>query len=358
MATATRTFEDKAATREQTPLLVGLVGPSGSGKTYSALRLATGIQRVTGGEVYFIDTEARRALHYADQFKFRHLEFKAPFGPLDYLAAVEHCVRKGAKTIVIDSVSHEHEGPGGVLEMHAAEVDRLSRGDESKADRVKMLAWQRPKSERRRLLNTLLQIPANFLFCFRAKEKIKVVAGKNPVQLGWMPIAGEEFVYEMSLNCLLYPAGNGVPVWKPAEEGEKAMIKLPMQFREVFARAEPLSEEIGERLARWAAGDGSAAASLVARWDQAVAAYAALGVGEARLLAALGADEASRVDANDLASLRDSLKAIKAGRATADGLFPPLAEDVPQRPPVEPEDVSQEPDEDTEPWDDGVAADG
>ena len=122
MSAPTRSFDDKPAIREATPLLVGIMGPSGGGKTYSALRLATGIQRVSGGDIGFIDTEARRALHYAEKFKFRHLDFRAPFGPLDYLAAVEHFVNKGVKTIIVDSMSHEHEGPGGVLEMHDQEM--------------------------------------------------------------------------------------------------------------------------------------------------------------------------------------------------------------------------------------------
>ena len=46
-----RTFEDRPATRDKVPLLVGLMGPSGSGKTFSALRLATGIQTVSGGDI-------------------------------------------------------------------------------------------------------------------------------------------------------------------------------------------------------------------------------------------------------------------------------------------------------------------
>jgi hypothetical protein len=113
----TRVFEDHEAKRGAVPLLVGLVGPSSGGKTFSALRLATGIQRVTGGDIFVIDTESRRSLHYADQFKFRHVPFPAPFGPLDYLAAIEYCVKRGAKVVIVDSMSHEHEGPGGVLEQ-------------------------------------------------------------------------------------------------------------------------------------------------------------------------------------------------------------------------------------------------
>ena len=253
-----RSFEDKPAIREATPLLIGLAGASGSGKTFSALRLATGIQQVSGGDIYIIDTEARRALHYAEQFKFRHLEFKSPFGPLDYLAAIEHCKAQKANIIIVDSMSHEHEGPGGVLEMHETELARLSRGDDGRRDKVKLLAWQKPKAERRRLLNTILQMPINFIFCFRAKDKTKPGKDKDGksimIPLGWMPIAGEEFVYEMTVNILLYPASGGIPTWKPDEVGERAMVKLPTQFLELFPENEPLSEQVGGKMAFWAAG--------------------------------------------------------------------------------------------------------
>lgn len=247
-----REFNDAPAKREQTPLLVGLMAPSGGGKTFSALRLATGIQRVSGGEIFGIDTEARRMLHYADQFKFRHIEFRAPFGPLDYLAAIEHCIAKGAKTIIVDSMSHEHEGPGGVLEQH----DQIMGNDFKKS----FAAWKEPKADRRRLLNSILQMQANFVFCFRAKEKLKPVKGSEPENRGFMAIAGEEFVYEMTANALLLPKAGGVPTWFSQFPGESMMMKLPLQFEQLFAvpegqQAQPLSEDTGEKMARWAAGE-------------------------------------------------------------------------------------------------------
>lgn len=250
-----RVFEDRPAARERVPLLIGLVGPSGSGKTFSALRLATGIQRVSGGDIHFIDTEARRALHYADQFKFRHVAFGAPFSPLDYLAAIEHCVSRGAGTIVIDSMSHEHEGPGGVLEWHEREVQRMSRGDERKAERVKLLGWQKPKAARRRLINTVLQMPCNVVFCFRAKEKLLVKPGQEPKPRGWMAIAGDEFIYEMTINALLLPGACGVPSWSSEDQGSREQIKRPGWAREMLGRDGPLDEQAGEALARWAAGE-------------------------------------------------------------------------------------------------------
>jgi hypothetical protein len=271
--TMTRTFETTPAVRSQVPLLVGLVSPSGAGKTYSALRLATGIQRVVGGEIFVADTESRRSLHYADTFKFQFTPFVAPFAPLDYLAVIEHCVSKGAKTIILDSMSHEHEGPGGVLEMHEREIERMIKEWGTSREKVQLGAWARPKQDRRRLINSLLQIPCNFILCFRAKRKLKVEPGKPPRELGWMPIAGDEWIYEMTMNCLLMPNAGGVPTWDPAGEGEQDIIKLPEQFKSLMLdkqAGKPLSEETGQALAVWAAGD--AATATEADYEKALAA--------------------------------------------------------------------------------------
>mgnify|MGYP003657121145 CR=1 FL=1 len=249
-----RTFSDHEAKRERVPMLVGLTGASGSGKTMSALRLATGMQRVTGGQIFYIDTEARRALHYADDFKFQHVEMSTPFSPMDYLECLKYCTNKKASIIVVDSMSHEHEGPGGVLEMHETELDRMCGSDFKKRDRMTFTAWAKPKAQRRRLINEVLRMGVNAIFCFRAKEKLKIVAGKNPIHLGWQPIAGEEFVFEMTINCLLYPNCGGVPNWAPDERGEAIMLKRPGHLKSLFQDGEPLSEETGEGLAVWAQG--------------------------------------------------------------------------------------------------------
>lgn len=253
-----RQFEANDAKREHVPLLIGLTGPSGGGKTYSALRLATGIQQVTGGDIYFIDTESRRALHYADSFKFKHVPFEAPFGSLDYLAALKFCVDQGAKVVIVDSMSHEHEGPGGMVDLHDQLVDQRAGNDFAKRERVKMLCWSEPKQKRRQLINGILQLNANFIFCFRAKNTSKPVKGANGKTeveaLGFMPIAGEEFVYEQTLNALLMPGAGGVPTWFSEQIGERTMIKLPEQFASLRDYRGPLDEKVGKKLALWAAG--------------------------------------------------------------------------------------------------------
>lgn len=250
----TRKFEAKAAARESVPLLMGLMGPSGGGKTYSALRLATGIQQVSGGDIYGIDTEARRMLHYADSFKFKHVQFDAPFGSLDYLAAINHCVTQGAKVIIVDSMTHEHSGPGGYLLTQEAEVERMAGNDYAKRERVKMAGWIKPAKLRQQMISGILQLNVNFVFCFRAKEKTKPVKGGGIVEMGFMPIAGEELLFEMTANALLMPKAGGVPTWRSDHIGEKLMMKLPRQFETIFAESAPLSEDIGRQLAQWAKG--------------------------------------------------------------------------------------------------------
>ncbi len=243
------------------PLLIGLVGPSSSGKTYTALRLATGIVSVLGGNIHVIDTEAERARHYRKDFNFKHVNFTAPYGSLRYAEAIKSQVRQGAKVVIVDSMSHEHEGPGGYLETHEKELDRLAGDDWKKRNAVNFLAWAKPAAQRRELINTLTSLNAVMIFCFRAKEKIIVRKGQEPIDGGWMPIGGEEFVFEMTARMLLPPNSNGVPDWKPTRPGEIQVPKRPKQFMDVLRDGEQLSEKHGAAMARWALGDAPASAS-------------------------------------------------------------------------------------------------
>src|ERR1700690_4350275 len=102
------TFQFKPAIRESVGLLIGLAGGTGSGKTFSAMRLASGI---AGGKPFaVIDTEAGRAKHYADQFKFDHGDMKPPFSPAAYADAIAAADSGHYPVIVVDSFSHEHAG--------------------------------------------------------------------------------------------------------------------------------------------------------------------------------------------------------------------------------------------------------
>jgi AAA domain-containing protein len=313
---STDEFTDIQATREGgVPLLIGIFSPSGAGKTYSALRMATGIRSVVGGEIFGVDTEAGRMRHYADSYSFRWVEFKPPFSPQRYESAMLYCIGRGAKVIIFDSASHEHEGAGGVLEMHAEETKRLAKAWGTTEAKAQTSAWQEPKKLRRHFINTMMQQRINIIFCFRAREKLKIRPGKDPLDMGYMPIAGEELVFEMTVNCFLPPNARGVPDWSPTAPGEKAMTKLPGQFEEMFGALEgPLNEDVGRKLAIWAKGivpisdvDGMAKTydSIVADEATSVVAFEALEKKRQDSWAALnGAQKRTLKEASDAAAKR------------------------------------------------------
>lgn len=249
------TFNFRPAIREATPLLIGLTGPSGSGKTKSALRLADGIRRVRGGQIAALDTEANRMLHYADEHKFIHCQFGAPFGSDRYAEALEAAAQAAdGGVVIVDSMSHEHEGQGGYLEYHDEEVKRLiEHGGFRNEYAAQLPAWVKPVARRRNLINRLLQINCAFVFCFRSKEKLKIQKGKDPIQLGWQAIAGEEFVFEMTVRCLLLPGARGVPDWSE-EAFALGVPKRASSHEAMFHEGQPLDEDTGAALAQWSAG--------------------------------------------------------------------------------------------------------
>ena len=257
-------IEFKKAVRGAVPLLLGIVGPSGTGKTFSALRLAKGMQRVIGGRIKVVDTEHGRAKQYADYFDFDYFPFDPPSSSLRYLEVIKAAAEIPGPTVV-DSMSHEHEGPGGYIDLHDQEVKRLLTCGFRSEFAASVPAWAVPAKHRQQLINGIVTSGFNGIFCFRAKEKVDMNAKKldrdgNPTgdktvgNLGWMPIAGDAFVYEMTAKCLLLPGANGIPTWNPEFPGEKNMAKIPIFFQEIFSRPEQLSEDIGEKLAAWAAG--------------------------------------------------------------------------------------------------------
>jgi hypothetical protein len=245
------TISFRPAKLESTPLMIGLAGPSGSGKTYSSLRLAKGI--AGDGKIVMIDTESGRGLHYANMFKFEYGELKAPFRPEAYLEAIMAAAKAGANVIIIDSMSHEHEGIGGILEWQLEEVNRMAGDDYKKREAVKFSAWIKPKASHNKLVNTVLQTPVHLIFNFRAKDKLELKKDDNgkiqPVAAGWQPICADRFEYEMTALLVLPPGAKGVP------DLEAKATKLQEQHRHIIKPGVQIDEAMGAALASWANGD-------------------------------------------------------------------------------------------------------
>lgn len=269
-----RKVEFKKATQGRVPLIIGLSGASNSGKTYSALRLATGIQSVVGGKIYGIDTESGRMRHYAKYFNFDWYGFDAPFSPLDYVVCINKAVESRAKIIVIDSMSHEHESEGGVLDQIETFLDQKCGDNYEKRQALNMLAQVKPKTQRKVLNRRIVGLgDIIFILCYRAAEKIKprkkgakVPEGEDKMlDLGWQPITTSSLPYDMTARFLLTPGCEGKPTMNPDTKAEKMMVKTAKQFEGWFKDGFQIDEALGVKFAKWATeGEGTTAAAPAA----------------------------------------------------------------------------------------------
>jgi len=105
------------AKRKNAKLKMALQGPSGSGKTYTSLLLAYGLCK-DWNKVAVIDTENHSSDLYADLGEFNVLPLIEPYTPEKYLEAISICEMEGMEVIIVDSLSHEWDGTGGILDIH------------------------------------------------------------------------------------------------------------------------------------------------------------------------------------------------------------------------------------------------
>lgn len=245
------TFTFRPATREKTPLIIGLAGPSKSGKTYSALRLATGI--ADGGKIAFINTEGARGHMYADKFNYVAVDIEEPFSYDRYREAVLAAKEIKPAVLIIDSISHAHEGPGGMLAQHEKFLDDKAGTDYKKRERLTWAAWIRPKEQESQFVNTLIQVDFSVILCFRAKEKLKILRGAEPIPLGWQPICSDRIPFETTATLILPPGSKGAPDLS----AQASELREPL---DTMIRPDQLDEALGKRLAQWAAGGKEPAA--------------------------------------------------------------------------------------------------
>ena len=248
------------AVRDHTYTLTSFSGASGSGKSYSAMAYATGL--AGGKKIAVIDTEAGRAKHYADHFQFDHCDFTPPFTPDRYMEVILQAEKDGYEVIIVDSISHEWAGEGGIMDMQEETLEKLSGGDYRKRGPLTIPSWSKPKMAHKKMMSRLLQVRAHLIFCLRAEEKLSmetktddqgrrktviIAANDRPVNQRWHPICEKNFIYEMTASVLLLPDQPGVPIF----------TKLQEQHKDCFKHDEKISSRAGELMRAWAENEKS-----------------------------------------------------------------------------------------------------
>lgn len=168
---------------------MGLQGPSGSGKTYSALLLAYGLVK-DWDKIVIIDSENHSADLYAHLGDYSVVQIGPPFSPAKYIEAIEICEAAGMEVIIIDSISHEWEGQGGILDIHSSMMGNSFTN------------WSKVTPMHNSFVNKILQSPAHIIATVRSKVDY-VLSDRNgkmvPEKVGLKGITREGMDYEFTI---------------------------------------------------------------------------------------------------------------------------------------------------------------
>jgi len=184
-------MELKKATRKQVKLRLGLSAVSGGGKTYSALLLAKGLVG-DWSKIAVIDTENESASLYSHLGEYNVMTLKAPFTPERYIEAIKTCEDAGMECIIVDSITHEWDGKGGLLEIHGQMTGNSFTN------------WASLTPRHNKFIESILQSKCHVVTTVRRKteyEMSKDGNGKTKVEkAGLKEVTREGFEYELTVN--------------------------------------------------------------------------------------------------------------------------------------------------------------
>lgn len=177
------------AERKNAKIRMGLQGPSGSGKTMSALLIAFGMTS-DWSKIAVIDTENHSSELYSHLGNYQVLHLEAPFTPERYIQAINMCEEANIEVIIIDSLSHEWNGAGGILEVHGNMAGNSFTN------------WSKLTPRHNQLVNAILLSSAHIISNIRSKQEY-VLTDKNgkmvPEKVGMSGVQREGLDYEMTL---------------------------------------------------------------------------------------------------------------------------------------------------------------
>ncbi len=194
------------AIKQEAKLRLALAGPAGSGKTYTGLLIAQTLAK--GGKVAVVDTEHGSASKYADLFDFDVMEMFPPFHPDRFIEAIQEAQKAGYSVVLLDSLSHEWSGTGGILDV----IDQVAARSNSKNT---FAAWKQGTPLQNHLVDTIIGCELHVIATMRTKQDYVVElnerTGKNePKKIGLAPVQREGFEYEFDVVINLDIDNTGV----------------------------------------------------------------------------------------------------------------------------------------------------
>jgi hypothetical protein len=243
-------FEIKRAERKQARLRLALQGPSGSGKTATSLLVAKGLVEglVEAGllphalepRIGLIDTERKSAQLYSHLVPFDTIELDPPFTTDRYLGALHALEAAGYPVVVLDQISHEWAGKGGII----SKVSELSRGGNAFTD-----GWGEMTPVHDEFVDAMLRSPAHLIVTMRSKTAWVIEQKENskgrlvhvPTRVGMAPVQRPGIEYEFTTLLALDTDKNKATVLKDRTE----------MFGPINSVLPRLGPEQGAKLVKW-----------------------------------------------------------------------------------------------------------
>lgn len=180
------------ATRKKSKLRLNISGPSGAGKTYSALLMAKGLIG-DWNKIAVIDTENGSASLYTHLGDFNAIDLQAPYSPERYIEAIDTCIKAGMECIIIDSSTHEWNGPGGCIEINEKLAQTKFKGNT-------WSAWSVTTPRHDAFVQKVLQCPVHIITCTRSKMETVMTDDKKVKKLGMKDVQREGWEYELTVS--------------------------------------------------------------------------------------------------------------------------------------------------------------
>lgn len=179
------------ATRKKVKLRLGMSAIAGGGKTMSALKLAYGLVN-DWSKIAVIDTENNSASLYSHLGDFNTIELSQPYTPERYVEAIKTCEDAGMECIVIDSITHEWDGKGGMLDIHGSMTGNSFTN------------WASLTPRHQKFIDAILQSKCHVITTVRRKQDYEMTKdgnGKTKVEkAGLKEVTREGFEYELTVN--------------------------------------------------------------------------------------------------------------------------------------------------------------
>lgn len=246
--------------RDDSLLRMLLQAPSFGGKTVGALILASGMVAALRRRgmlpnhlsryIGLIDSERKSSKKASGRFNiepFDILPIEPPYTPVRYMAAIGKLQRVGYPIIIVDQISHEWSGEGGVLSM-VSDARKNAQND--------FAAWNGPSQQHEEFMDCIQNSTAHMICTARSKTAWELVEKTNsqgrkvkaPERIGMQAKQREGTEFEFDLVLDLRPGSN-----------EVRCIKDRMGFFNGVDTYAPLTSDIGGKFVEWIYSAGRSA---------------------------------------------------------------------------------------------------